>query len=128
VKCQSSHSDAYQRDRSIREEAHQLSASGGVEAEGEGERVVAAGARVPPGAGRGEGEEVLEEVVLGAAGRMLARHGRRRSVRGVPGSGMKVRWLATRGCCPSGSVALQEGKAAFGFLLLIFGRCRVKTG
>jgi len=78
---------------------------GGVEAEGEGEGVVPAveaGARMPPtgpGGGRGgEGEEVLEEVVLGAPGRRrLAGHGRRRG-RGAGGPrvrGRSFRRLAT---------------------------------
>ena len=63
--------------------AHRLGLGGGVEAEGEGEGVVPAGtcARVSPGSGGGcggEGEEVLEEVVLRASGRQrLPRHGRR---------------------------------------------------
>jgi hypothetical protein len=74
--------------------AHRLGLGGGVEAEGEGEGVVPAntGARVAPGSaggGRGgEGEEVLEEVVLGGPGRRwLPRHGRQRGDGGGGGRG-----------------------------------------
>ena len=109
--------------------AHRLGLGGGVEAEGEGEGVVPAGtgARVSPGGGGGrggEGEEVLEEVVLGAPGRRrLPRHARRRGGGGGRGRGPRVRARSFGRLATSGWSALLcwgrgSGEAGWAFFLL----------
>jgi hypothetical protein len=75
----------------MREQGASRGLSSGGEAEGEGEWVVTgsitAGTRVLPGAngGEGEGEEVLEQVILGAVGNLLVHHSSRRCGRGWGG-------------------------------------------
>jgi hypothetical protein len=92
----------------MREQGASRGLSSGGEAEGEGEWVVTgsitAGTRVLPGAngGEGEGEEVLEQVILGAVGNLLVHHSSRRCGRGWGGAPdmvmkMKKHWRKAEG-------------------------------